>query len=119
MSDTTALAYFGENEVATINPTISYINPTSVTVTWSGMMPGDDGAAVEVAQFQNWVAQMAPGAATMQLLYSNDGASFGALGSAINGFPSHISDRARYVKPFWASGSGGPADVTLYCYTAA
>lgn len=106
--------------MSTISPVITYLTQTSISVKWAGMSAGDSGGPVEVAGFSRQIVQASPGTSDdLRVEFSNDGNTFGALGSDITGYPTEITERARYVKPNYVSGGGGPLDVILYCCSEA
>jgi len=104
--------------MATIAPVITYLSPNSISVKWPAMSSGDSGDPVEVASFGRQIIQASPGTSDdLRVEFSNDGSTFGVLGADITGYPTEVTARARYTKPNYVSGGGGPLDVILYCYT--
>lgn len=106
--------------MSVISPVVTYLSPTSISVKWPAMSPGDSGDPVEVAGFARQIVQASPGTSDdLRVEFSNDGSTFGSVGPDITGYPADVTARARFTKPNYVSGSGGPLDVILYCYSEA
>ena len=103
--------------MATRAVTVTDNNMRSATITWSGLLNGDDGAPVELADYADRSIQVqgTPGAApNIRIEGSNDGANYVVLtdpqGTALNitaaGVIEQVEEITRYLRPRVTAGDG-------------
>ena len=111
--------------MATVTPTITYA-PNGyrdlVQVVWAGLATGDDGAPVDIANWQDRSVQAEGtfGGATVGVQGSNDGTNYRSLSDAASTAIAitaagieQVLEIVRLVRPIVTGGAGSGLTVTL------
>ena len=102
--------------MTTVNPSFTVLDGRRFQITWAALSPSDEGAPVEVsgAQWRSFQVLGGSPIGSVDINVSNDGSNWGNPVSLTDRTPTDFNNRARYVKPVRAGGSGA-TDVILIC----
>ena len=92
--------------MAVVSAVIDRFSKDELTVTWTGLTPGDTGEPVSVSQYRDRTFQsiLISGSGAVTIEGSNDGTNWVTLGT----------NKHRFVRPNNAS-AGSVIDIILYC----